>query len=90
MGLLAILAVFAVPFVAFAGPAAPSVDRKPELTNDGLEFSINRKDFKVAQFELYGRTFDDNYGFTDNSLLPLDNRGYAEVRCDVMHLFLLQ
>jgi hypothetical protein len=80
MKILAILAAFAVPFVAIAETAVPVAGLKPELTNDGLEFSINRRDFKVAQFQLYGRTFDDNYGFTNNSFLPLDNRGYAEVR----------
>jgi hypothetical protein len=54
-------------------------EHNPELTEDGLEFSINRQDFKIDQFQLYGRTFDDNFGFAEQSSLPLDNRGYAEV-----------
>lgn len=77
--------VLSVLLIVFAGvctvdaEGAAAATHKPERTDDGLEFSINRKSFKISQFELWGRTFDDNYGFADSSVLPLDNRGYSEV-----------
>mmetsp|Transcript_31784 Transcript_31784/g.53613 ORF Transcript_31784/g.53613 Transcript_31784/m.53613 type:complete len:675 (+) Transcript_31784:9-2033(+) len=47
---------------------------------DGLEFTINQKEYKAKTFKLYGVEFKDTQGFVDENALPLDNRGYSEVR----------
>jgi hypothetical protein len=70
---------FALVAAAFAVTLAGGAKNKKEMTGDGLEFTINQKDYKPTTFELFGHTLVDTQGFPDASYLPLDNRGYSEV-----------
>jgi hypothetical protein len=67
--------------IAVTCQAVSALERK---TSDGLEFTINQKDFKPKKFNMYGKEFDDTYGFVNKDDLPLDTRGYAELmeECD--------
>jgi hypothetical protein len=88
MAMIVPVALLLLVNAAIAMGKGASGSPQKELTNDGMEFTINRKDFKISQFELYGRTYDDNYGFVDEAALPLDNRGYAEVSTACVRFFL--
>jgi hypothetical protein len=50
------------------------------LTGDGLEFTINQKNYSVPKFSVHGVELNDTQGYVSNDYLPLDNRGYQEVR----------
>mmetsp|Transcript_29169 Transcript_29169/g.62841 ORF Transcript_29169/g.62841 Transcript_29169/m.62841 type:complete len:651 (+) Transcript_29169:210-2162(+) len=67
--------------IAVTLQVALAAERK---TVDGLEFTINQKDFKPKKFNMFGAEYDDTYGFVSKDFLPLDNRGYAELmeECD--------
>lgn len=71
------ISLFLLPLIAGAEKVTEKTAER--LTVDGRQFTINQKDFKPAKFSLYGREFDDTYGFVSPDYLPLDNRGYAEV-----------
>ena len=49
------------------------------LTQDGLPYNVNDKNYKIRKFNLYGHEFDDTNGFVSKDSLPLDNTGYNEV-----------
>lgn len=66
-------------FALVLGALGTIVSSEPGLTADGLPFTIHQANFQADKFELYGRKYVDTYGFTDPSLLPLDNTGYSEV-----------
>ena len=69
----------AFPLLLIACGLSVSSAVTSELTQDGLEYTINQKDFKVAKFKMFGKEFEDTYGFVGPEFLPLDNRGYNEV-----------
>ena len=50
-----------------------------ELTQDGLPFNFNEKNYKVRKFSMYGKELEDTFGFVSSDYLPLDDTGYEEV-----------
>lgn len=84
--------VYLIALMGMAITYAKETTTKERLTIDGRQFTINQKDFRPAKFAMYGKEYDDTYGFVSPSYLPLDNRGFAEVlirRCRVERATLL-